>query len=270
VRRAAEADAAGLRQPFEPRRDVYPVPEDVPVLEDDVAKVDADAKYDPLFVGRLRVLLPHTPLHRDRTGDGLDDARKFDQQAVASGLDDAALVLGNLGIDEFAAVRLEPCQSAGFVRAHQPRIAGDVGSENGRETAFNPLSAQCSLPDGRHLATSGCPEIKTFSLLSWWKPFNGAWPSRNAWSASPQPRRISLGSRHPRPLNPDDAKRRPPCAARSRRLAPRLSAGVVDLEIAQRRAQDRGVDTEPIGAADEVADDVVGLGRASGLDIEQH
>jgi hypothetical protein len=34
--------------------------------------------------------------------------------------------------------------------------------------------------------------------------------------------------------------------------------------------QDRNLDAEPIGASDEVAKDVVGLGRASVLDIVQH
>src|SRR6516165_11496078 len=54
------------------------------------------------------------------------------------------------------------------------------------------------------------------------------------------------------------------------RLAARVSASLVDLQVAQRRAQDRRVDAEPIGAADKVTEDVVGLGRASGLDIVQH
>src|SRR6516164_9715001 len=45
------------------------------------------------------------------------------------------------------------------------------------------------------------------------------------------------------------------------RLAARVSASLVDLQVAQRRAQDRRVDAEPIGAADKVTEDVVGLGR---------
>src|SRR6516165_12471833 len=49
-----------------------------------------------------------------------------------------------------------------------------------------------------------------------------------------------------------------------------MSASLVDLQVAQRRAQDRRVDAEPIGAADKVTEEVVGLGRASGLDIVQH
>jgi hypothetical protein len=63
---------------------------------------------DPLFLGRPRITLGHPTLHRGSTGDRLNDAWKLDQDAVARGFDDAALVLGDLGIDEFTAMGSEP------------------------------------------------------------------------------------------------------------------------------------------------------------------
>jgi hypothetical protein len=42
----------------------------------------------------------------------VDDARKFRQQAVAGGLDDAAVMLGDLRIDELPAMRLEALERA--------------------------------------------------------------------------------------------------------------------------------------------------------------
>ena len=42
--RAGDADAAGLGQRLQPRRDIDAVAEDVVVLGDDVAEIDADAK----------------------------------------------------------------------------------------------------------------------------------------------------------------------------------------------------------------------------------
>jgi len=56
--------------------------------------------------------------------------------------------LGDLGVDQFAAVGAEPRKSASFVLAHQAAVAGDIGGENGREPAFDPLSAQNLLPVG--------------------------------------------------------------------------------------------------------------------------
>ena len=64
-------------------------------------------------------------------------ARELDQQAVAGGLDDAALVLGDHGVDQFAPMRFEPLDRAFFVGADQPRVAHDVCGENGGEPAFH-------------------------------------------------------------------------------------------------------------------------------------
>jgi hypothetical protein len=43
-----DADAARLRQAFEPCRNVHTVPENVPILDYDVAHVNADAELDAL------------------------------------------------------------------------------------------------------------------------------------------------------------------------------------------------------------------------------
>jgi hypothetical protein len=46
--------------------------------------------------------------------DGIDYAGELDQGAVAGELDDAAMMLGDLGLDEVLAQGLEPCVRAGF------------------------------------------------------------------------------------------------------------------------------------------------------------
>jgi hypothetical protein len=56
---------------------------------------------------------------------------KLDQHAVAGGLDDAAPLLGDLRIYEFAAQRLQTFERAFLVRPHQPRIPRDIGGKNG-------------------------------------------------------------------------------------------------------------------------------------------
>jgi phosphomevalonate kinase len=43
---------------------------------------------------------------------GIDGACKFDQNTIASGLDNAAAVFGDLGVERFAAAGLERCESA--------------------------------------------------------------------------------------------------------------------------------------------------------------
>ena len=82
----------------------------------------------------------HLALHLDRAAHRVDDAGELDQQAVAGGLDDAAAMLGDLGVDQFAAERLQRRERAFLVRAHQPRVAGDIGRQDRRQPPLDPLS----------------------------------------------------------------------------------------------------------------------------------
>ena len=58
-------------------------------------------------VGTRGVALGHLALHLDRAAHRVDDAGELDQQAVAGGLDDAAAMLRDLGIEQFAPQRLQ-------------------------------------------------------------------------------------------------------------------------------------------------------------------
>ena len=88
-----------------------------------------------LSAGDAGVALGHRLLHLDRAAHRIDDAGELDQQAVAGGLDDAAVVLGDLRIDELAAQRFEAFERAFLVRPHQPRIPRHIGGEDRGETA---------------------------------------------------------------------------------------------------------------------------------------
>ena len=54
------------------------------------------------------------------------------------------MVFLDLRIHEFAAVRLEVVKRAFLIRAHQPRVTGDIGGEDGGKAA-----------DRGHFAPSG-------------------------------------------------------------------------------------------------------------------
>ena len=88
-----------------------------------------------LSAGDTGVALGHRLLHLDRAAHRIDDAGELDQQAVAGGLDDAAVVLGDLRVDQLAAERFEPFERAFLVRPHQPRIARHIGGEDRGEAA---------------------------------------------------------------------------------------------------------------------------------------
>ena len=133
--RALDADAAGLGHRFEPGGDVDPVAEDVVAVDDDVAEIDPDAPFDA-GLGRLGAFR-HRRLPLGRAAHRVDDAGELDEQPVAGGLDDAAVMLGDGRVDQLRAQRLEPRERALLVGAHQPGVAGDIGGEDRGELALN-------------------------------------------------------------------------------------------------------------------------------------
>jgi hypothetical protein len=89
----------------------------------------------------------HGLLHGDRALDGIDDAGKLDQGAVAHQLDDAPAVRGDLRLDQALPKRPQRRQRAGLVRRHEPAIPDHVGGQNGCEPS---LDSRCRHRPARH------------------------------------------------------------------------------------------------------------------------
>jgi hypothetical protein len=120
---ARHADATRLRKAFQARRYVYSVPEDVAAINNDVTDVDANSELNPPVLGNLGIERRHSALNRNGTAHGVHHAREFHQHAVAGGFHDAAVVLGDPGIDQGLPVRLQLSVSAFFVGTHQAAVA---------------------------------------------------------------------------------------------------------------------------------------------------
>jgi hypothetical protein len=99
---------------------------------DRVAEIDADAIDDALRLRRVGVAVDHLFLHQDRAFDRCDHGRKFQQHAVAHGLDETPAESANDWRRRLApfANRL---RRARFVLAHEPGITDDVGGEDRRK-----------------------------------------------------------------------------------------------------------------------------------------
>jgi hypothetical protein len=94
-----DADPSGLGQGLEPRGDVDPIAEQVIAFHDDIPKIDTDAEDDaPVGLG-LGLLSGHRILHGHRAGYRVDNGAELDQRTVTHELYEAALVLGQQGID---------------------------------------------------------------------------------------------------------------------------------------------------------------------------
>jgi len=94
-----------------------------------------DAQFDAPVRRDAGVPLGHRLLHRDRAAHRIDGAGELDQPAIAGGLDDATVVLGDLRIDEIMPQRFEAFVRAFLVRSRQPRIPRHIGGEDRGETA---------------------------------------------------------------------------------------------------------------------------------------
>ncbi len=95
-------------------------------LDDDVAEVDADAEGHSA-TGRQAGIAPgFGALHVDRTAKSIDDAVEFDQQPVAHGLDQPAVVFRDAWLEHFVKLCLEVSARPFLVCLAQVCVASDV------------------------------------------------------------------------------------------------------------------------------------------------
>jgi hypothetical protein len=74
-------------------------------------------------------------LQVEREGDGIDGARKLDEDAVAQEFDDASGVLSHERLDHRCPPLLQARERAGLIVGEKPRIADHIGNDDGCESA---------------------------------------------------------------------------------------------------------------------------------------
>jgi hypothetical protein len=110
----------GSASPYQSCGDVDAVAVNVPILDNDVAEIDADPERDALVLWQAGIAVHHALLDFDGAADRLDRARELDQHAVAGRLHDPALVAPDRRVDQLSPVRLEARERGLLVRAHEP------------------------------------------------------------------------------------------------------------------------------------------------------
>ena len=110
--------APGSETPSRSRGDIDAVAHQIAVaFLDNVAKMNADAKFDATFGRQARVAFDHGVLDFDGAAHGVDNAAELDERPVAGALNDAPIVHGDGGIDQIATQRAQPGQGSIFVCA---------------------------------------------------------------------------------------------------------------------------------------------------------
>src|ERR1700730_167389 len=138
VRGEGDADAARFCDALKPRRDVNAVSKDVMGLDDYVADVDADAESNTPVFGIASCKFTNARLELHSSSNRLDRARKLCQEPVAGVLYDAAAVFRDCGLADAREERLQLGVRGLFAMVHEPRIAGHVGGQYRRQSAFDP------------------------------------------------------------------------------------------------------------------------------------
>src|ERR1700733_12406924 len=133
------ANAARRGDAFQSRRNVDAIAENLTVLDDDVADMNADTDFNTPLGRDVLVTLRHSALRLDRATRGINGAAEFDQESVAGAFDDAAVVFGACRFKESPTGSMEPRQLPFLVRAHEPAVASDIRRENGGEPPFHAL-----------------------------------------------------------------------------------------------------------------------------------
>jgi hypothetical protein len=144
LRVVGDADAAGLRDPLQPRGDVDPVAKDIVVVDDDVTDMNADAEFDPVVLWHVGILPGHAALDFNRKARRIDCAGEFDQHAVAGRLDYPSAMRGDGGIDQGPSKRLQPGKRTFLVGAHETAISGDIRRQYSRKSPFHALFGQAA------------------------------------------------------------------------------------------------------------------------------
>ncbi len=136
-----DADAAWLREPVQPRRDVDAVSVDLLSLNHHVPEVDADAEVHPAVGGERIVPGADDALDLEGAARRVEGARELGQQVVARGVHDAPAMLPHQH-GELLAVGGEGVKGLLLVRRHEPAGADHVGGEDCGESALDSGSHQ--------------------------------------------------------------------------------------------------------------------------------
>ncbi len=132
---AGDADTAWLRQDLKPCRDVDAVSEQLALLDEHVAQVDANTEAHASCLRQVGIALRQLPLHFHGAAHRIHRTGKLGQDGIAGSVDHPApVLLDEIGKD--VAVGVQSVNDGVVVVAHQAAVAHHVGDKNRGQFAF--------------------------------------------------------------------------------------------------------------------------------------
>jgi len=140
------ANPTRLCDPFETHCNIDPITKDIVVFDDNIANVNADAKFDPFVLQDIGILFCHAALDFVGATYGIYDAPELNESSVPGILDDAPAMITDLGIKKLFSKSFELRQRAFFVDPYQSARARDIRRQNSRQSPVYVLVAQDAPP----------------------------------------------------------------------------------------------------------------------------
>ena len=143
------ADPARFGDALKAGSNIDTITKDIVVFNDNIADVNADAKFNPLDLRYIDIVFGHAALNFVGTSHGVNDAGKLDESAVAGVLDDASVMLSDFRIEKRLSKSFQLRQRAFFVDPYQAARARDICRQNSCQPPLNVLAAQGAPPGAR-------------------------------------------------------------------------------------------------------------------------
>src|SRR5882672_8975287 len=99
---AGDVNTPRLAQGLQPRRDIHAVAEDVILIDDHVAKIDADTILNLLIAGFSKITRRHALLNYDRAAHRFERTVEHGEKAIPHVLDDPSSMLRDSRVDRIA------------------------------------------------------------------------------------------------------------------------------------------------------------------------
>ena len=138
VSRRRDANASGICNALEPRRDIYAVPKDVMRLDNYVTDINAHTESNALVFHVIDGKFVDAGLELYSGPNRLDRTWKLRQKPITGVFDDAAAVVGYCRVHNIGQERYQSGVGSLFVIVHEARVASHVGGQYRRQPPFDP------------------------------------------------------------------------------------------------------------------------------------
>jgi hypothetical protein len=126
---------AGIGNTLEARGNIDAIAENVVCFDDNVAKIDANPKFNPMVLRHRCVASNHVLLDNDTAPNSFDRTVENRNKSVTSGFDEPSVMPDDAGLDEVTLDPLHAKMRSFLIDLHEAAVACDIAGDNRSKTA---------------------------------------------------------------------------------------------------------------------------------------